>query len=73
MRYYIVAFILFDKRLEDNCDKDVCNLLSNYENVFYVSSIAIRELIKLYNDGELKSAKYKSHKDLFSLKARTTT
>jgi len=70
MRYYldtnIVAFILFDKKLEDNCDKDVCSLLSDYENTFYVSSIAMRELIKLYNDGELKSVKYKSHKDLFS-------
>ena len=70
MRYYldtnIVAFILFDKKLEDNCDKNVCSLLSDYENTFYVSSIAVRELIKLYNDGELKSFKYKSYKDLFS-------
>ena len=70
MRYYldtnIIAFFLFDKILGDNCDKDVCSLLSDYENTFYISSIAMRELIKLYNDGELKSIKYKSYKDLFS-------
>jgi len=70
MRYYldtnVVAFVLFDKKLEDNCDKNVCSLLFDYENIFYISSIAVRELIKLYNDGELKSNKFKSHKDLFS-------
>ena len=70
MRYYldtnIIAFFLFDKKLEDNFDKNVRNLFSDYENMFYVSSIAARELVKLYNDGELKSGKYKSYKDLFS-------
>ena len=69
MRYYldtnIIAFVLFDKKLEDNCDKDVCRLLADYENVFYVSSIAMRELVKLHNDEELKSNKYKSTEDLF--------
>jgi len=69
MRYYldtnIVAFILFDKSLEDNCDRNVRNILSDYENIFYTSSIAVRELVKLYNDGELKSMRYKSPNDLF--------
>ena len=71
MRYYfdtnILAFILFDKRLDDNCDKNVRDIISNYENIFYISSIAMRELIKLYHDGELKSAKYKSIDDIFLL------
>ena len=70
MRYYldtnIIAFFLFDKKLKDNCDKNVRELFSDYENIFYISSIAARELVKLYNDGELKSVKYKSYKDLFS-------
>ena len=70
MRYYldtnIIAFILFDRRLEDNCDKNVCFLLSEYENIFYASSIVLRELVKLYNDGVLKSNKYKSCNDLFT-------
>ena len=70
MRYYLdtntIAFIMFDKKLDDNCDRYVCDLFSNYENIFYISSIAARELVKLYNDGELKSTKYKSYKDLFS-------
>jgi len=70
MRYYldtnIVAFIMFDKRLEDNCDKNVRDIISDYENIFYISSIAMRELVKLYNDEELKSIKYESQKDLFA-------
>jgi PIN domain nuclease of toxin-antitoxin system len=70
VRYYldtnIIAFFLFDKKVRDNCDKYVRSLLSDYENTFYISSIALRELVKLYNDGELKSVKYKSYKDLFS-------
>ena len=71
MRYYfdtnILAFILFDKRLEDNCDRNVRDIVSDYQNIFYVSSIALRELVKLYNDGELKSIKYKSIDDIFFL------
>jgi PIN domain nuclease of toxin-antitoxin system len=70
MRYYldtnIIAFFLFDKRPEDNCDRYVRDLLFDYENTFYISSVALRELVKLYNDGELKSVKYKSYKDLLS-------
>ena len=70
MRYYldtnIIAFFLFDKKTEDNCDKYVRDLLSDYENTFYISTIALRELIKLYNDGELKSIKYSSYNDLLS-------
>jgi PIN domain nuclease of toxin-antitoxin system len=71
MRYYldtnILAFILFDKRLEDNCDKNVREIISDYANIFYISSVAMRELIKLFNDGELESIKYKSINDIFFL------
>jgi PIN domain nuclease of toxin-antitoxin system len=57
--------MLFDKHDGDNISREVLDVLHDYENTFYVSSIAMRELVKLYNDGELKSAKYKSYKDLF--------
>jgi len=71
MRYYldtnILAFILFDKRLDDNCDRNVRSIVSDYENIFYISSVAMRELVRLYNDDELKSIKYKSIDDIFSL------
>jgi PIN domain nuclease of toxin-antitoxin system len=71
MRYYldtnIIVFILFDKRLRDNCDENVCDILSDYGNIFYVSSIAVREIVKLYNDNELKLVRRKSSKELFSL------
>jgi PIN domain nuclease of toxin-antitoxin system len=71
MRYYLdtntVIFILFDKQEGDNIERGVLSLLKDYENTFYISSIVMRELIKLYNDGELKSKQYKSYKDLFTL------
>lgn len=71
MRYYLdtntVIFVLFDKREGDNLDREVLNLLKDYENTFYISSIAVRELVKLFNDGELKSKVYKSNKELFTL------
>jgi len=70
MRYYldtnIVAFMLFDIHDGDNIERDVLNILHDYENIFYISSVALRELVKLYNDGEFKSVKYKSYHDLFS-------
>ncbi|MCL2597728.1 MAG: PIN domain-containing protein [Paludibacter sp.] len=70
MRYYLdtntISFMLFDKYDGDNIDKNTLQIIHDYENIFYVSSIAMRELIKLYNDGELKSNKYKSHRDLFA-------
>jgi PIN domain nuclease of toxin-antitoxin system len=58
--------MLFDKHDGDNIDRNILDILYDYENIFYISSIALRELVKLYNDGELKSTKYKSYKDLFS-------
>ncbi|MDR0567538.1 MAG: PIN domain-containing protein [Prevotellaceae bacterium] len=71
MRYYLdtntIIFILFDKHEGDNIGKEVLEILKNYKNTFYVSSIAMRELVKLYNDGELKSKLCKSHKELFAL------
>jgi PIN domain nuclease of toxin-antitoxin system len=71
MRYYldtnILAFVLFDKGLNENCDINVCDLLLDYENIFYISSIAMRELVSLYNDGRVKSNKYKTQDDLFRI------
>jgi PIN domain nuclease of toxin-antitoxin system len=71
MRYYLdtntVIFMLFDKKEGDNLAREVLNLLKDYENTFYISSIAMREIVKLHNDGELKSKVYKSYKDLFAL------
>jgi PIN domain nuclease of toxin-antitoxin system len=71
MRYYLdtntVIFMLFDKCEGDNLDKEVLNLLKDCENTFYVSSIAVREMVKLFNDGKLKSKVHKSYKDLFTL------
>jgi len=70
MRYYldtnIIAFILFDRSLKDNCDEYVRSLFADYENIFYTGSIVMRELVKLYKDGVFKSDKYKSYKNLFS-------
>jgi PIN domain nuclease of toxin-antitoxin system len=59
--------MLFDKKEGDNIERKVLDLLKDYENAFYVSSIALRELVKLYIYGELKSKIYKSYKDMFAL------
>jgi PIN domain nuclease of toxin-antitoxin system len=71
MRYYLdtntITFVLFDKQEGDNIERSILNILKDYENIFYISSVAMRELVKLFNDGELKSTQCKSYKDLFVL------
>ncbi|GAB6011078.1 type II toxin-antitoxin system VapC family toxin [Viscerimonas tarda] len=69
MKYYldtnIIIFLMSNKE-HDDIDINVSLILNDYENVFYVSATVVRELLQLYKDGELKSIKYKSYKELFS-------
>ena len=69
MRYYldtnILIFLLFDKDLKDNLKRDVLAILLDYENLFFVSSIAMRELIYLYNSSYYKTEKYKNVDEIF--------
>ena len=67
MRYYldtnILVFVLLDQLNE--IDNSVIEVLKDYSNLFYISTIAMRELILLYKNGEIKKSKYKTYKDIF--------
>jgi PIN domain nuclease of toxin-antitoxin system len=71
MRYYldtnILAFILFYKDKEDNLDNNTSSILTDYENIFYVSSVVIRELLLLYKEGDFSSVKFNVYKDYKAL------
>ena len=54
MRYYldtnIISFLLFNP---DDLDRDVSNIVSDYSNSFYTSSVCVMELVQLilrYNE-----------------------
>ena len=67
MRYYLDTNILFFVLLNksDELDDKVTDILDDYSNLFLISTVAIRELILLYNKGEFKKSNYKTYKDLF--------
>ncbi|MDR3218144.1 MAG: type II toxin-antitoxin system VapC family toxin [Dysgonamonadaceae bacterium] len=62
MRYYldtnILIFILLNEN--DEIDKHVVDILNDYSNTFYVSPIAVKELLHLYKTGDIKDNYYKS-------------
>ena len=70
MRYYldtnILVFLLFDKNLKENLSREVLTILSDYGNLFFASSIAIRELVYLYNSSYYKTNKYKNTDEIFN-------
>jgi PIN domain nuclease of toxin-antitoxin system len=66
MRYYVdtnVLLFILSKNKDDISFK-VYNLLSDYANMFYVSSVAVKELILLYRIGKIKHRRFKSEKDM---------
>jgi len=70
MRYYLdtnmLVFLVFDKNPNDNLDNKVLEIFSNYENIFYTSSVAICELFHLYKSGDFKTSKYKKPSEVFA-------
>jgi len=52
-------------REDDSICPEVRHLLKDYSNLFYVSSVAVRELIHTYKTGGIRDIYYKSVKDLF--------
>ena len=68
MRYYldtnILIFVLLSKRRSELC-QDVRHVLNDYSNSFYVSSVAVQELIHAFKTGDIQDALYKSVNDLF--------
>ena len=67
MRYYldtnILIFVMINQR--DEINSFIIDLLEDYSNTFYVSTVVMRELILLYKNGGLKRQQYKTYKDMF--------
>jgi PIN domain nuclease of toxin-antitoxin system len=67
MRYYldtnILIFVLGKEK--DELSRDVLNILEDYSNIFYLSSVSIQEMILLYKSGKLEYLKYKTYKNMF--------
>jgi len=59
----ILLFVLLNK--SDELDNKVTDILDDYSNLFFVSTVAIKEIILLYKKGEFKKSNYKTYRDLF--------
>ncbi len=67
MRYYLdtnmLVFLLFDL---NSISKKVASILSNYENLFFTSSICVIELIHLLQIGKITRKGWTKDKDIIS-------
>ncbi|MDR1115358.1 MAG: hypothetical protein LBL33_04300 [Tannerella sp.] len=65
MRYYldtnIVTFMLLDT---DEIHRDVFELINDYSNTFYVSSIVAKEIIHLHKRDIIKKSRFKATSDV---------
>jgi hypothetical protein len=52
-------------RDDENISRDVQEILKDYSNLFYVSSVAVQELIHAYKTRDIEDVHHKSVKDLF--------
>ena len=68
MRYYLdtnVLIYVLLKKMHNQLSLEVERILDDYSNRFYVSSIAVRELIHAYKTGGIRDNDIKSVQDLF--------
>ena len=66
MRYLIDTNIfLFVVQEQDKLSIDVLNIIDNYENIIYLSSESIKELILLLRAGRIEVPRWKTTKDIF--------
>ena len=54
----ILIFVLMQD--DDNLSRDVKIILNDYSNLFYVSTIAVQELIQVYKSGDIRDKDYKT-------------
>ncbi|MDR3339929.1 MAG: PIN domain-containing protein [Candidatus Symbiothrix sp.] len=68
MRYYldtnILVFILTKKK--DDISSNITEILTDYANVLYTSSVAVKELVLLYRIGKLEKLRYISEQDMLN-------
>jgi len=60
----VLIYVLL-KKMHDQLSLEVERILDDYSNHFYVSSVAVRELIHAYKTGGIKDNDIKSVRDLF--------
>ena len=67
MRYYLDTNVLIYVLMRDydNLSRDVEYILDDYANRFYVSSVAVRELIHTYKSGDIEGKNLKSVEMIF--------
>ncbi|OAV65247.1 PIN domain protein [Bacteroidales bacterium Barb4] len=69
MRYYLdtnmLVFILLDSD-SDDISRKVYDILSDYSNMFYASSVAVNELMLLYKIGKVELSDCKSAEGIIS-------
>jgi PIN domain nuclease of toxin-antitoxin system len=61
----ILIFVLGNDR--DELSIQTLDILKDYSNCFYLSSVTIREMILLYKEGKLEHLKYRTYRDLFTV------
>jgi PIN domain nuclease of toxin-antitoxin system len=67
MRYLIdTNILLFFIQEKDKLNKDVWNILTDYENKVYISSESIKEIILLLRVGKIEMSMWKTTDDIFS-------
>jgi PIN domain nuclease of toxin-antitoxin system len=67
MRYLIDTNIfLFFIREKDRLSKNVFDILTDYENIIYLSSESIKEIIHLLRIGKIEMPIWKTPKDIFN-------
>jgi len=59
----ILIFVLSNDK--DGLNVQTIEILEDYSNTFYLSTVVLKELILLYKEGRLKYLKYKTYKDIF--------
>ena len=66
MRYLIDTNVFINIVEDDYISKDVRNILTDYENIIYISSESIKEFIHLLQNEKIKLPKGKIIFDIFS-------
>jgi PIN domain nuclease of toxin-antitoxin system len=57
---------MLSNKKQSDISTPISNLLSDYANILYTSSVAVKELILLHRIGKAKSLPFKSEKDILN-------
>ncbi|KAA6301814.1 MAG: hypothetical protein EZS26_001977 [Candidatus Ordinivivax streblomastigis] len=67
MQYYLDANTLIFILLDNECiHKDVTKIIEEPSNIFYVSAVAVREILHLYKTGKIGEHRYRTAKDILN-------